>query len=433
MDLPVSTWVPPIRAVARNFHPVLDVGDSVLVVVPVESALIHAVGLTILDGVRGAAHQTSRFAVPAAALAATAAALVLALPALGRSDVDRPVMGKPLALESAPAPAPIVKHRSADHQVRHHTHRRRGPVARPAAPVVPTALPRPAVHHQPQHHTHTVTHNDKTAHITLPVRRPHHSAVIPPNDNATAPARPSAPAVMAPAPPPADVLWSHPGMYVAWGLANGQFNAEQLAAHLEAMHYRWVTLEVTPDNLAYAADLAAAAARHNLRYGIWEVPGDAASAVQHVHDYGASFYIANIEGPFDAATFVPAFRAALPDVDAAVVTNFGGIDGPADAAPWIQGGFAAQPEAYQNDNPNATPSRVAFAAQQRGWAHSYPVLGTYHGYDAAQYVPDLANFGEGFSVYLAEGISDADEAALEPVILAAEAAGPTPHLPRDRD
>lgn len=113
-----------------------------------------------------------------------------------------------------------------------------------------------------------------------------------------------------------------------------------------------------------------------------------------------------MEGPGDYDGIIASIPS-LPNIPRAIVTNFGsplsdstGAYHPEAAKPLINAGFTCLTESYIGDNPNATPDRQKFTAQQLGWLTSQPVFGVYGNETIADY---KQWFGwPGWSVYLAE-------------------------------
>jgi hypothetical protein len=119
-----------------------------------------------------------------------------------------------------------------------------------------------------------------------------------------------------------------------------------------------------------------------------------------------------------SAAFVEAFRALEPTMPAALVT-LGAAKAPwvlpINFGAWRHAGFSLLPEAYYNQYPGDRPDLTVAHAQRAGWPLSlvHPVIGVYHHYPAARYVPLLQNLGTtGFSVFLGDQMTPADFEAL---------------------
>jgi hypothetical protein len=89
-------------------------------------------------------------------------------------------------------------------------------------------------------------------------------------------------------------------------------------------------------------------------------------------------------------------------------------------AAWRNGGFDLLPQAYYNAYPKIyRPDLTVAHALRAGWPieRVHPIIGVYGHFPAARYVPLLQAAGStGFSVYLADGATPADYAALQPLI-----------------
>ncbi len=113
------------------------------------------------------------------------------------------------------------------------------------------------------------------------------------------------------------------------------------------------------------ADVAAAYKQAGIALVIWE-PSASQAGVDAVHQYGAAGYIAQAEGQgqLDAANAV---AGQLGDTPHALVTNNFMAQYPP--------GWIAMPEAYTNNNPQATADQVTRDAQARGATQVVPVIG----------------------------------------------------------
>jgi hypothetical protein len=212
-----------------------------------------------------------------------------------------------------------------------------------------------------------------------------------------------------------------------------------LADRLQAAHFRWVALRVNDGLIAGELDpmWVEVLRAHGLAVGGWGIERrhpliDAVIADQAVQAYGLDFYIANAERPYErtrgggwrSATFVRTFRALEPGLPAALVT-YGGAPAPfvipIDYASWRNAGFDLLPEAYYNQYRVYRPDLTVAHALRAGWPLDsvHPVLGVYHHYPAAKYVPLMQNLGtHGFSVFLADQAKPSDYDALAPLAAA---------------
>jgi len=173
---------------------------------------------------------------------------------------------------------------------------------------------------------------------------------------------------------------------------------------------------------------------HGLAVGLWgwedANPWLAAQlAVYEVRRVDADFYIADAEWDYERArhtagwyrssVFASTFRRFEPTLPAAM-TTFGAAQAPwvlpIDFAAWRDKGFDLLPQAYYNEFPTVDrPDLVVAHAKRAGWplARVHPVIGVYHRYPAARYVPLLRKAGTtGYSVFLADQATAADWAAL---------------------
>jgi hypothetical protein len=217
---------------------------------------------------------------------------------------------------------------------------------------------------------------------------------------------------------------------------------EIVAGWLEQAHFTWVAMHVDDLPTLEAVDphWIETLRAHGLKVGVWgaertNVASDVAIADLAIRTWGFDFYIADAENPFEnkgefrSGQFVRAFRQLQPTIPAALVT-LGAAKAPwvlpIDFAAWRSGGFDLLPEAYYNQYPGYRPDLTVAHAQRAGWSLDavHPVIGVYHRYPAAKYVPLLEALGtHGFSVFIADQMSPADYAALSDFAAATVAAG----------
>lgn len=158
----------------------------------------------------------------------------------------------------------------------------------------------------------------------------------------------------------------------------------------------WVAIRPDQTTPAQAAALRAA----GFKVILWQdtATPNAAALVQQ---YGAVGYIAQAEGPEQLAAANAYGNVGVPK--ALISNNFMTQYPP---------GWIAMPEAYQNQQANATPQAVTSDAQHRGAQVVIPILGTYGGSGpgVAGYVAAGVNSlgSPGMGLYLSEGMSDAD-------------------------
>jgi hypothetical protein len=210
-----------------------------------------------------------------------------------------------------------------------------------------------------------------------------------------------------------------------------------LADELERDHFRWVAFH--SHNGIWASygmnpQWLAVMRAHGLKVGLWgwedASPWLAAQlAAFEVQVSGADFYIADAEWDYLRAPhtanwlhskiFATTFRQYEPTLPAAM-TTFGAADPPwvlpLDFASWRDNGFDLLPQAYYNQFPKVDrPDLTVAHAQRAGWPleRVHPVIGVYHRYPAAKYVPLLQAAGTtGYSVYLGDQATAADYDAL---------------------
>jgi len=218
-------------------------------------------------------------------------------------------------------------------------------------------------------------------------------------------------------------------------------DAETVAGWLQAAHFTWVAMHIDDVGTLDWTDPTwiPTMRAHGIEVGIWGVEGSnpiagAAVANLALQLYGLDFYVADAETPYEgkrgstgwrrSATFVSAFRAMQPTTPAALVT-LGAAKAPyvlpIDFAAWRNGAFDLLPEAYYNQYPGYRPDLTVAHAERAGWPLDavHPVIGVYHHYPAAKYVPLLQNLGtRGFSVFLGDQMTPADFSALSGVAAA---------------
>lgn len=142
-----------------------------------------------------------------------------------------------------------------------------------------------------------------------------------------------------------------------------------------------------------------------VRVGAWESDPEQGSASRCVDAVAPDFYIAQAETRRDWQAIVD---TAPPGLPYAVVTDFNsfrtpaGLPRPEDSAPLVAAGWACLAEAYEVDNPSATPERQAFVAQQLGWTKAQAVGGIYHGFPLSRVVDKVS------WVWLAETMTNGD-------------------------
>lgn len=125
-----------------------------------------------------------------------------------------------------------------------------------------------------------------------------------------------------------------------------------------------------------AAIKSACRARGQL-VGVWESAVDYESPSRLAQ--GFDFYIGQVEGPDQYDRFVksiPAYRAAFPTLPTAVVTNFGGMNTPELARPFIDAKIACVAECHVKEYPAGTPdAQWDYAHRVLGWDHPQILCG----------------------------------------------------------
>jgi hypothetical protein len=216
-----------------------------------------------------------------------------------------------------------------------------------------------------------------------------------------------------------------------------------LAAALEANHFRWIAFHVNNGHTQsdIPSDWIPVFRAHGIAVGGWGYEDgqpryEAVLAYLAVQQYGLDFFIADAESPYEqtkklhgwgrSKIFVDTFRSLEPTLPAAL-TSYGAATAPwvlpIDYATWRDAGFDLLPQAYYNQFPKSSrPDMTVAHSLRAGWPldRVHPVLGVYRQYPAANYVPLLAGLGtRGFSVFLADQATAADYAALAPLAAAA--------------
>lgn len=215
---------------------------------------------------------------------------------------------------------------------------------------------------------------------------------------------------------------------------------------LKAAHFTWIAFHADDlGTLEWTSPTWLQVMRDNgIEVGAWGAEGtdpivSAAVADLAVRTYGFDFYIADAEEPYmgrhssaawdRSAEFVEEFRSLQPTLPAALVT-LGAAKAPyvlpINVDAWRHGAFELLPEAYYNQYPGDRPDLTVAHAERAGWPLSlvHPVIGVYHHFPAARYVPLLEQLGtHGFSVFIGDQMTLADYAALSELAAQTDAAG----------
>jgi hypothetical protein len=197
-------------------------------------------------------------------------------------------------------------------------------------------------------------------------------------------------------------FFAQPGIFLAWGLLGGE-DPKTLVDHVADAGFKWIAQEFgDPTTQPSAAEISALRAECHARgvyYGIWQNrPRDLSILTAQT----PNFWILNVESDgYDYSALIQEFRNAHPLLPAAVITNGDPI---INFKPFIAANIKAIPEAYQNQDPNTTPQNMVNLMKGFGYTYVFPALGVYDGYPLSSY----SRAGDGYSVYLYEGMTDAD-------------------------
>ena len=221
----------------------------------------------------------------------------------------------------------------------------------------------------------------------------------------------------------------------------------KLADELAADGFSWIAIQIHNGLVVRSIDPTwlRVFRAHGLAVGGWGVElkhprREARLGARLVNRYGLDFYIADAEAPYKvdsggvwgrSQAFTRAFRALEPTLPAAL-TTYGAPTCtcvfPIDYGAWRRAHFALLPQAFYNQFREYRPDRTVAHALRAGWRRGdvHPVIGVYHGYAAARYVPLLRRARTtGFSVFVAEAARATDYAGLAPAIAAETRALPT--------
>lgn len=208
--------------------------------------------------------------------------------------------------------------------------------------------------------------------------------------------------------------FGRPGIFLAWGLDNGENSGgdrtpEQFADLIAGAGFKWAAQEFgspdgRPDPTADALTRFRARLHQlGINFGIWE---RSPRTLDHVHAQHPNFWILNVEDDyFDYAPLLALFRRDHPLLPAAVVTNCG-----LSARPFINHNVKAMPEAYgyvAGQDPNTTPANMVNRCRGMGWKVVFPTFGVFDDTPLSAYGSER-HAGDGYSVYLAEGMHDPD-------------------------
>lgn len=203
-------------------------------------------------------------------------------------------------------------------------------------------------------------------------------------------------------------------LYIAWGLTN-QFTPDEIAGRAQASGVKTLLLEITPENDPYHAALKAACHSRGLAYGVWEASYMVSfeSTQASVVRYAPDCYLADIEEHFDAATWVPRFDGAFPGLPRALCATGGGLETPADAAPWIKNWDCTLQDYLVHGTDPLKGENFAywrnFPLNSAGFYH-IPILevNAEGSQSLEAQLPLVKPWGTSFGIYSAEYLTDAD-------------------------
>jgi hypothetical protein len=216
--------------------------------------------------------------------------------------------------------------------------------------------------------------------------------------------------------PPFPTATNGRGLFVAWGIWNGQFTAAQLAARMVEDGYGWAVLEwdFEPEddpgnyvNQPLWPGFRDALTAKGLLPGVWFTGNLSVSTPA-----GAACVVVECEGPGDYQNIL---NSPVPSVPRAIVTNFNvplttpaGVPDPEMAEPLIAKGYRCLAEHYSSDA-NYYPAALDALARQLGWPGAQMVYSLYAGQvrdpDVAYYETTFPLWQTGASFYLAEHLT----------------------------
>jgi hypothetical protein len=176
------------------------------------------------------------------------------------------------------------------------------------------------------------------------------------------------------------------GLWVAWGIWNGQFTAGQLAARMVKDGYGWALLEwdfepeSDPGNFVNQPlwpGFRDALQAKGLLPGVWFTGN-----LSVMTPAGAACVVVECEGPGD---YQNVLSSPVPSVPRAICTNFNvpltmptGMLDPAAAEPLIARGYHCLAECYSSDS-DYDPAELDAAAKKLGWPGAQMVYSLYAG------------------------------------------------------
>lgn len=210
-----------------------------------------------------------------------------------------------------------------------------------------------------------------------------------------------------------------PGIFLAGGLDNGQNNngdwtPDSIADHIAAAGFKWAIQEFgspdgRPDPTAAAWDeFRKRCYSHGILTGIWEV---SPRSLDRVRALNPAIWVLDIEDDyFDYTTLLAEFRQLHPALPAGVSTNCG-----LNYKPFYAHNIKLMPQAYAyvpGQDPNTTPQNMVRRCREMGAKVVYPTYGCWGSSSLSAYDNDEAGikadptaYGDGYSVFLAEGMT----------------------------
>ena len=235
--------------------------------------------------------------------------------------------------------------------------------------------------------------------------------------------------------------WHRKILYTTWGFTSGQFTPEALVARAAPIFKGGIALEGYPadgtstdghDNTRFVKPLRDACHNADLPFLVWDRTDQMTvdQVLAQIRDWQPDAYLADVEVDWNRPenTTIPAAVAkSFPTMPRAVI-----IAGMPDAkycAPWIAARFDCCTQAYERDK-GPIVGGVDRDAYWRGWPpwkvldaskpaeegclHTFPCLeaGAEGAPPLRPQLPNVAAWGDSWSVYCAELMSDDDWAVL---------------------
>lgn len=220
--------------------------------------------------------------------------------------------------------------------------------------------------------------------------------------------------------------WGRKYVYVAWGLATGQFTPAQIAKRAHTSSCGAVAVQVTPENEPYQEQARLELHQLGMAYMIWErsdqlAAGESITTVNRLHP---DAYLADVEGPMADQNWTVTFDKAFPDLPRALCAT-GALDqaypggAPVAELPWIANWDLCMQD-YVVHGPNMTPEHGENFALWRNFPlnaanmYHWPVLEVRAegSPSMAEQASMVAPWHGRIGVYTAEYLEDSDWQAL---------------------